>query len=382
MSKMRSVLVPQSTSRGFDAAAPLNTAERVVLLVGVAAAIIATVLSVALSGEPFSFLVILDVAITAIFAVFLISPPLAVALLAVAMVVAFVSGYDGPAFAALSVATAVVVRTCSTRVIVVFTGLLLLAAAAIAIVRPSKPVEVGVGLLVAVIAGAGGFLLRSARGREQRLAAAAQEQAAAMDRVRRDERLLIADELHDVIAHDLTVIAMQTRVMERQRDPEMLAQTQREIGDAARRALRDIRRLIAPGHGEAQPERIDDLETTLAEMETTLRAAGYAPDVAVDLSQPFPRLVDAALARILRESTTNIIKHGQLGPVSIRVGADAQTVCLRVSNEYSVQRVRTGLPSGGFGSTRLAERVDVLGGEFVQTTEGDAWVVRATLPLA
>ena len=382
MSKMRSVLVPQSTSRGFDEAAPLNTAERVVLLVGVSAAIITTVLSVALSGEPFSFLVILDVAITALFAVFLVSPTLAVALFAVAMVVAFLSGYDGPAFAALSVATAVVVRMCSTRVIVGFTGLLLLAAAAIAIVRPSKPVEVGVGLLVAVIAGAGGFLLRSARGREQRLAVAAQEQAAVMDQVRRDERLLIADELHDVIAHDLTVIAMQTRVMERQRDPELLAQTQREIGDAARRALRDIRRLIAPGHGEAQPERIDDLETTLAEMETTLRAAGYAPEVIADLSQPLPRLVDAALARVLRESTTNIIKHGRVGPVSIHVGADAQSARLRVSNDYSVPRVRSGLPSGGFGSTRLAERVDVLGGEFIQVTEGDAWVVRATLPLA
>lgn len=382
MSKMRSVLVPQSTSRGFDAAAPLNTAERIVLLVVVAAAIIATVLSVALGGEPISSLVILDVAITAIFAVFLISPPLAVALLALAMVVAFLSGYDGPAFAALSVATAVVVRMCSMRVIVGFTGMLLVAAAAIAIVRPSKPVEVGVGLLVAVIAGAGGFLLRSARGREQRLAAAAEEQAAVMDQVRRDERLLIADELHDVIAHDLTVIAMQTRVMERQRDPELLAQTQREIGDAARRALRDIRRLIAPGHGEAQPERIDDFETTLAEMETTLRAAGYAPDVTADLSQPLPRLVDAALARVLRESTTNIIKHGRVGPVRIQVGADAQSARLRVSNDYSVPRVRTGLPSGGFGSTRLAERVDVLGGEFIQATEGDAWVVRATLPLA
>jgi len=53
MSKMRSVLVPPSTSRGFDAAAPLNTAERIVLLVGVAAAIIASVLGVSLSGEPF-----------------------------------------------------------------------------------------------------------------------------------------------------------------------------------------------------------------------------------------------------------------------------------------------------------------------------------------
>jgi signal transduction histidine kinase len=381
MSKMRSVLAPQSTSRGFDAAAPLNTAERLVLLVGAAAAMIASVLGVSLSGQPFSYLLVLDLAITATFAVFLVSPPVAVVLLAVAMVVAFLSGYDGPAFAALSVATAVVVRTGSTRLIVGFMGLLLLAAAAIAIVRPSRPVEVGVGLLVAVVAGAGGFLLRSARGREQRLAAAAQEQAAVMDQIRRDERLLIADELHDVLAHDLTVIAMQTRVMERQHDPELLAQTQREIGDAARRALRDIRRLIAPGHVEAQPERIDDLEATLAEMETTLRAAGYVPEVIADLSQPLPRLVDAALARVLRESTTNIIKHGQVGPVRIQVGADAQSAHLRVSNDYSIPRVRTGLPSGGFGSTRLAERVGVLGGEFIQATEGDEWVVRATLPL-
>ncbi|CAH0245571.1 Sensor histidine kinase DesK [Microbacterium oxydans] len=382
MSRLRSVIATPSTSRGIVAAAPLNRAEQVVLLVVVSVALLFTLLSTALGGEPFTFAILLDLAITASFAVFLVSPPVAVLLFAAAMVVAFFSGWDGPAFSALSVATAVVVRTGSVRVIVSFGGLLLLTAAAIAIVQPSEPVVVGVGLLISVIAGAAGFLLRSARGREQRLAEAAREQAAVMDQIRRDERLLIADELHDVIAHDLTVIAMQTRVMERQRDPELLAQTQQEIGDAARRALHDIRRLIAPGHGEAQPERIDDFEATLAQMEATLRAAGYAPEVTADLSQPLPRLVDATLARVLRESTTNIIKHGRVGPVGIHVGADAQTARLQVSNDYSVPRVRTGVPSGGFGSTRLAERVDVLGGEFVQATEGDAWVVRATLPLA
>lgn len=370
-----------SDARGIDIAAPLNRAEQVVLLFAITGGLASALVTTIVAGGPLTFLTVLDFAFIAFFAVFLFSPPLAVALFAVAMVPAFLSGWDGPAFTALALAAGVVVRTGSTRLIFVFAGLLLLSAAKIVILQPPEPVVIGVGLLVAVVAGAAGFLLRSARGREQRLNVAIQEQASAMAEARRDERLLIADELHDVIAHDLTVIAMQSRVMERQHDPELLAQTQREIGDAARRALRDIRRLIAPGHGDTQPDRIDDFETILSDMTMTLRSSGYSPNVTSDLPQPMPRLVDATLARVLRESTTNIMKHAETGPVSIDVGADARTARLQVSNPHSVRRVRDRLPSGGFGSTRLAERVGLLGGDFSQSIEGDEWVVRVSLPL-
>lgn len=381
MSKVRPALEPSSASRGFDAAERLNRAEQTVLVIAVGGAVLSTVIGSSLEGRLFAPLTLLDLALTATFAVFLFSPPLAVTLFAVAMVPAFLSGWDGPAFTALALAAGVVVRTGSTRLIFVFAGLLLLSAAKIVILQPSEPVVIGVGLLVAVVSGLAGFLLRSARGREQRLNTAVQEHASAMAQARREERLLIADELHDVIAHDLTVIAMQARVMERQNDPAMRAQTQREIGDAARRALRDIRRLIVPGVGETSAERIDDLEVTLADMTTTLRNAGYSPEVTAELDEPMPRLVDAALSRVLRESTTNVMKHGRVGPVRIRVGADEQTAWLQVANAHGSSRGRDRLPSGGFGSTRLAERMGVLGGEFSQLVEGDQWVVRATLPM-
>lgn len=381
MSTLRPVVASPRTARGVDAPVPLSRAERIVLMVAIAGAFLTTVLGAAFGDEPFSFLILLDLAVTATFALFLISPPSAVATLAAIMVPALLLDWSGPGFAALAVATGLVTRTGSTRLMVAFTGLLLLTAAAIVLRQPEEPVYVGIGLLIAAIAGAAGILLRSARGREQRLDAALREQASVMAQLRRDERLLIADELHDVIAHDLTAIAMQARLMEREDDPAQRAQTQREIGDAARRALGDIRRLITPVPGEAPTERIDDFDTTLAEMAATLRTAGYTPEVTTDLAQPIPRLVDGTLARVLRESTTNIMKHGRPGPVRIRVGVDAEEARVQVSNARPAHRSRERLPSGGFGSVRLAERVGLLGGEFTQGIEGDEWVVRAALPL-
>lgn len=381
MSTRWPVVASSSASRGFDAAVPLSRAERIVLIIALTGALLTTVIGTVFGDEPFSFLIVLDLAATGAFALFLLSPPGAVTALAALMVPALLLDWSGPAFAALAIATGLVTRTGSTRLVIVFTGLLLLTAAAIVIRQPEEPVFIGVGLLVAAVAGAAGILLRSARGRVQRLDAALREQASVMAQIRRDERLLIADELHDVIAHDLTAIAMQARLLDREDDPAQRAQTQREIGDAARRALRDIRRLITPGQGETPPERVDDFELTLSEMATTLRTAGYSPEVTTDLAQPIPRLVDGTLARVLRESTTNIMKHGRVGAVRIRVGVDADAAWVQVSNPHRVRRSHDPLPSGGFGSARLAERVGLLGGEFTQSIEGDEWVVRAALPL-
>ncbi|MFJ6430532.1 sensor histidine kinase [Microbacterium maritypicum] len=381
MSNVRTIFQTSGASHAFEAPAPMNTAERVVLLVVVGGAM-GTILLTAALGNSFTLAGLLDLGVTGLFAVFLVSPPIAVAMFAAAMVLAFLTGWDGSAFTALAVATGVVVRTGSARVIIVFAGLLLLSAAKIVMLRPSEPVLIEIGLLIAVVSGAAGLLMRSARGREQRLAATAREQASVMAELRRDERLLIADELHDVIAHDLTAIAMQARVVERQDDPALRAEIHREIGDAARRALRDVRRLIEPGHAEVSTGRIDDFETTLTDMVATLRTAGYSPAVSSNLSQPVPRMMDSALARVLRESTTNVLKHGRKGPVRIHVEADAQTISLQVRNRRGVTGLRNRLPSGGFGTTRLAERVGLLGGEFTQTIEGDEWVVRAALPLA
>lgn len=353
-----------------------------VLLAGVVGMLILSVVLATIEGEFLSLHLLLDLGLTAIFAVFLFSPAVAVALLTAMVVIAVLLGWLFPAFTALIVATGVVARSASAWVMVAFVGVLLSVAAVAVLQRPEQAaVTIGMSLLVSVVVGAVGVLLRVISGREHRLHAKLREQAAIIKQIHEDERLAIADELHDVIAHDLTAIAMQARMLDHETDTRVRAQTQREIGYSARRALRDIRRLIAPRETVA-PSRIDDIAAVVNAMSCTLTSAGFEVDVDFGCeARSLPRLLDVTLSRVVRESVTNVLKHSTAGPVVIRARSDDSRVCVEIRNRRAIGEKRDDLPSGGYGTARLQERVGLLGGEFSAAPVGDEWVVRASLPL-
>lgn len=382
MGRVRAAVTRLMSSDRSDAAPPLTRAERIVLIVVIVAAEVANIVSLVTAADTKPVSYVFDPLVTAIFAVFLFSPGWAVALLTLAMVVSLPIGLSGEALTALALAMGLVTGMGSIRLITVFAGIVLVSSAAGSLAGLGEGPGVAFVLLLAAGSGGIGLVLRAARTREQRFLDRISEQERLLKEVQREERLLIADELHDVIAHDLTAIAMQARVMDHQDDPAQRAQTQREIGDSARRALHDLRRLISRDEPETPPQRVSDLHETIEAATRSLAAAGYTAVTTIDVSYPVTRLVEGTLSRIVRESATNILKHGEPGEVGITIDTDPSIVTLEIRSARRRRATSPAIPSGGYGSARLRERVALLGGEFSSAGEGSHWIVRASLPLS
>jgi signal transduction histidine kinase len=234
--------------------------------------------------------------------------------------------------------------------------------------------------------------------RRFRTAAATAHQAAAEVARRRDadlqeavadERARIARELHDVVAHALSVIVIQASVegrLHRQKDSSA-AQTLGTIESTGRSALEDLRRLL--GLLRAQPTEATDLAPlpTLADLETTtdrLRAAGH--DVSLELAgdvRELPAGVGLSAYRIAQEAITNAVKHAPGSPVRVQVRYDADGVVVSVEDDGP--RDRDAAPHtlpGGHGLLGMRERVRLYSGRLdAGPAESGGFRVRALLPI-
>ncbi|WP_300264918.1 histidine kinase [Microbacterium sp.] len=381
MSHIRSAIVRFGEILRLDSAPPLNRAEGVTSVLTLFAVLV--VGGVMISSDPDVTLTqaVFDRLLTVLFLTFFFSPTLAIALFAVAMAASFPLDVSGEAFSALAIATGAVTRLGSPLLMMMFSALLMVSAAGVTLNQSSAdPPMVALGLLIAAAAGSFGLILRTVRSREHMFSIHLETQAAAFRDARREERLMLADELHDVIAHDLTAIAMQARVMDHETDPVLRAQTQQEIGDSARRALHDLRRLIAREEMEQPSTRADGLQDTVESTALALRTAGHRVQTDICFEHPLPRLIDVTLSRVLRESTTNVMKHSDPGCVSIRVVADSEAISLEIRNTLG-RPISRDIPSGGYGMVRLNERVTLMGGQFSSQAHEKEWVATATIPL-
>ncbi|WP_433272322.1 sensor histidine kinase [Actinosynnema sp. CS-041913] len=139
-----------------------------------------------------------------------------------------------------------------------------------------------------------------------------------------DERIRIARELHDVVAHHMSVVSLQAGVAQYVLDTDLATARQAiaTVGDTSREALTEMRRLLhvlrIDDHGELGPQPgLADLDTLTERM----RRAGVPVDVVVrGDARPLPPGQDLCAYRIVQESLTNILKHA--GPATARVTLD------------------------------------------------------------
>ncbi|WP_241477810.1 sensor histidine kinase [Nesterenkonia sp. AY15] len=188
------------------------------------------------------------------------------------------------------------------------------------------------------------------------------------------ERRSIARDLHDILAHDLTVISMQTQVAAATGTAESRAAALTQISTSASAALHDLRRvlqvlqrenIIEAGPGDA-PEL--DLESGLQRFTERLEDLGFKVDTAVhgDLSS-LSQSVEACLYRILQESTTNVVKHGAKGHATsdctIEIEVKTDTVNMAVTNRTDdTQTPAVKHPSSGTGLISMEDRAATFGG--------------------
>jgi signal transduction histidine kinase len=231
--------------------------------------------------------------------------------------------------------------------------------------------------------------------RRAQLLAAGQAERAELEQARRavlEERARIARELHDVVAHHLSLIAVRAESA-----PYRLAgladPVDAEFGSlsaAAREALADMRRLLGVLRSEGPAARAP--QPRLADVPDLIASARRA-GVAVALTGPeswdtVPAGVGVCAYRIVQESLSNASRHAPGAPVIVTVGHDPQAVSLHVSNGpgQPLAPSTTGPPdeaSGpGHGLAGMRERVALLGGSLIAgPAPGGGFMVSAILPL-
>ncbi|WP_068399599.1 sensor histidine kinase [Kribbia dieselivorans] len=202
--------------------------------------------------------------------------------------------------------------------------------------------------------------------------------------IRNDERVGLARELHDTVAHHVSAIAVQAQAGRAVVgiEPERAAGVLAAIESEASRTLAEMRTMVRVLRAEdaadaySPPLGLADLPA-LARADTT-------PRVEVSLEASLPRLarpVDAALYRLAQESLTNAVRHARSATrVGIDVRRDGDAVRLRVSDDG---RTAPGLvPEPGFGLLGMTERAHLLGGSLTAgPRSGGGWVVEAVLPV-
>jgi signal transduction histidine kinase len=252
------------------------------------------------------------------------------------------------------------------------------------------PPAVAIGAIAAwllvLIAAAEGIRQRRAvvDARRQRKAAMAREARSEEERRATQARLSIARELHDVLAHSLSMINVQSSVALEllEQHPERAGPALAAIKDASRQAISDVHSLVTAlrteaGEPTAPTPGIADLDGLVG----AARATGLAVTTAVH-GEPrvLPAVIDVAAARIVQESLTNVVRHStaQNAKVTVDYGRDE----LVVSVDNDGRPLNSSPPSEGSGITGMRERARALGGDLsVRRHPGGGFTVRASFPL-
>ncbi|WP_329336832.1 sensor histidine kinase [Streptomyces sp. NBC_00663] len=205
---------------------------------------------------------------------------------------------------------------------------------------------------------------------------------------RREERLAIAADLHDFVAHHVTGILVQTQMarMMAATQPQDLDPVLAGIEGAATEALASMRRTVgvlrdATG-GETDHRPVGDL-AGITELTSRFANPGQTVTLHSDVPADLPHEVQAAAYRVVQEALTNVRRHAaDATRVDVRLGLDGGRLMVSVTDDG---RGGTQLPDaahgGGFGLVGLKERVTALGGELTAgPREGHGWEIRAAFP--
>ncbi|WP_125778053.1 sensor histidine kinase [Antribacter gilvus] len=212
-----------------------------------------------------------------------------------------------------------------------------------------------------------------------------------------DERLRFAADLHDIQGHHLQVIALKSELAARlsEADPARAADQMREVQQLAGDALRETRALV-------QGYRRTTLDAEIANASKVLAAAGVDVHADVDpaLAASLPQAPRSLLGLVVREATTNVLRHSRATRAAIVLLPDDAGARLVIDNDGaragwpgddpagpdetgSPGETRnpgtTGSPGDGTGLASLAERLAAVGGRLSWSSDDDRFVVTATV---
>ncbi|RLU94698.1 sensor histidine kinase [Streptomyces griseocarneus] len=261
-------------------------------------------------------------------------------------------------------------------------------------------------------------LRERADGLERELSLLAERAEERADWARNEERTRIAREMHDVVAHRVSLMVVHAAALQAValKDPEKAAKNAALVGDMGRQALTELREMLgvlrtsSEGKGPAAAQRLAEVAAAasarvseksaapvvsvvegdgprlggLEDLVGQSRAAGMAVELRVEGEErSYGSGVESTAYRVVQEALTNVHKHAPGARAVVRLAHRDGEVALQVENGPSHSGADEGpcLPSGGNGLVGMRERVSALGGVFVAgATDAGGFRVSAVIP--
>jgi signal transduction histidine kinase len=254
-------------------------------------------------------------------------------------------------------------------------------------------VSVAFGVLITVAIVLWGMFVRARRqlvlSLRERAERAESEQQLRVEQARQHERARIAREMHDVLAHRISLLSLHAGALEFRPDapPDEVARAAGVIRGSAHQALDDLREVIGVLRDEAPGDAPEPPQPTLADLPALVaesREAGM--QVTTDYDVPADAAVPAALGRnayrLVQEGLTNARKHAHGAAVDLAVsGAPGAGLTVEVRNRLPVGRaIGAEIPGAGTGIVGLTERVALAGGRLEHGPSGGDFRLQAWLP--
>jgi signal transduction histidine kinase len=216
---------------------------------------------------------------------------------------------------------------------------------------------------------------------------AERERAATARAAVAEERARIARELHDIVAHAVSVIVLQAGAV-RHHLPADLEQDRnalRNIEQTGRSALSEMRRLLGAMRRDGDAvdlsphPRLDNLDGLIAEM----RQAGLDVRLHVDGDPiPLPSTLDLSAYRVVQEGLTNVLRHARASTAEVRVEYYREHVRVEIRDDGVGDSARATNAASGHGLLGVRERVKIYGGTMsAGTADSGGFVLRADFPL-
>ena len=246
---------------------------------------------------------------------------------------------------------------------------------------------VGIALLCLIAAGAGlyiGSKRTSITTLEAEAVRLARERELVAERAVAEERVRIAQELHDVVGHNVSLIVVQAQALGATAGDERVTRATDDIADLGRRTMAEMHRTLRLLRGGGSPDfapqpGLDDLGGLLERS----RAAGLDVELAVEgAPRPLAQSVDLSAFRIVQEALTNVLKHAGHAHTSVTIayGRDALELTILDRGDGELARGRPSRP-GGHGLIGMRERTAMFGGTLVARPRRDrGFEVSAVLP--
>jgi signal transduction histidine kinase len=204
------------------------------------------------------------------------------------------------------------------------------------------------------------------------------------------ERVRIARELHDVVAHSVSLMGVQAGAAERviERDPDLARDALRSIQTTSREAIRELRRLLSVLRTAEQPSELAPQPGlgSLDPLVARAREAGLPVELRVD-GDPgqIPAGVELSAYRVVQEALTNVRKHAPGADTRVDVRCLRDRIELSVENDSPATgngKVEGAARQGGYGLVGMRERIALYGGALkAGPRETGGFAVQATLPI-